>query len=407
MMKDQQSGATVASAVLTAGSTTIEAAADAGALPANAALVGKPAVVESNDASAVDLWVKSLQKELAAVVAQQKTLADQQKEIIEQLRQPARPPRKDFFDMAAAVAPILSGIIIAVGGAYFTTVYNQQQLKLQEIQTIEKFIPHLMGDEKSKKAAILAISSLTDAKLAAKVASLYASEGTVSALEQIRQHGTQGDRKIAGGALARALDTIAENYSDERRYQDAIATYKKALTVREQTYGGSDPRVVPGLNRLADLYRLHGDFALAETMLKRAVEIQRKHYGGDSLECIMALKQLQALYFAEGADVRANAIGAQISECEARLKTQGKSLRHEPALQIDGGEEPEVGHSFEQPPQEGIDNSNTSADAPSAAQNLSEQVHAGEAGARPAVTPAHNVPGNAGLQPAPETGATR
>lgn len=61
-------------------------------------------------------------------------------------------PVKDNWDKIAAVAPIISGMLIFLMGGYFTYAFNQQQLRLQEIQTIEKFIPHLMGNEQSKKA---------------------------------------------------------------------------------------------------------------------------------------------------------------------------------------------------------------------------------------------------------------
>src|SRR4030095_2171038 len=76
--------------------------------------------------------------------------------------------KKDGWDKIAAAAPIISGILISAMAGYFTFTYNQQQLRLQEIQTIEKFIPHLIGSEKSKKAAILAMSSLANTELAAR-----------------------------------------------------------------------------------------------------------------------------------------------------------------------------------------------------------------------------------------------
>jgi hypothetical protein len=63
-------------------------------------------------------------------------------------------PPKDIWDKIAALAPIISGMLIFVMGGYFTYSYNQQQLRVQEIQTIEKFIPHLMGNDQSKRAAI-------------------------------------------------------------------------------------------------------------------------------------------------------------------------------------------------------------------------------------------------------------
>lgn len=243
---------------------------------------------------------------------QQKELMAQQRQLMEQMeagRGTAFGLRKDLWDRLGAIAPILSGAIIAMGGAYFTTIYNQQQLKLQEIQTIEKFIPHLVGDERSKRAAILAISSLTDAKLAAKVAAIYASEGTVSALESIAEHGSSGDRKIANVALPGALDNMAENYRVERRYEDAINTYKKALIIRQSNYGDQSPRLVPSLSRLANIYISHAEYAEAEALLQRAISIQKSNYGYESVQVASALRSLAELYRVQGT----------LSKCESVL----------------------------------------------------------------------------------------
>src|SRR6185369_10701631 len=123
---------------------------------------------------------QKLQELISTVAEQQALILAQQKELKEKIGQQTY-PRKDGWDRLAALAPIFSAMIIAVIGACFTWSYNQQQLKVQQIQTIERFIPHLIGSEQSKRAAILAISSLGDARLAGKVASIFASSGTVSA----------------------------------------------------------------------------------------------------------------------------------------------------------------------------------------------------------------------------------
>jgi hypothetical protein len=145
--------------------------------------------------------------------------------------------KKDGWDKIGATAPILSGILISAMAGYFTFSYNQQQLRLQEIQTIEKFIPHLMGNEKSKKAAILAMSSLTNTKLAARFASLFASEGTVSALKSIATTGDTKDRSIATEALQKALETIAQRYALENKSNEADAL-NESLEQKEQAASG-------------------------------------------------------------------------------------------------------------------------------------------------------------------------
>src|SRR5262249_12387704 len=76
---------------------------------------------------------------------------------------------KDRWDKLGALAPLttlFSSLVIGAIGGWFTSTYNKAQLdqkatseareqrlkeeanKLQELQAVEKFIPHLAGDEK-------------------------------------------------------------------------------------------------------------------------------------------------------------------------------------------------------------------------------------------------------------------
>jgi tetratricopeptide (TPR) repeat protein len=268
------------------------------------------------------------EKALERLAQQQQQLLEKQESLLKQISENQKPLRKDIWDRLGAIAPILSGTIIALGGTYFTLAYNQQQLKLQEAQTIERFIPHLLGDEKSKRAAILAISSLTDAKMAAKVASIFASPGTVSALESIAENDTSGDRKALKGALAKALDNMAETYRMDKRYEDAIATYKKALDLQEQTSGKNSIQLVPNLNRIAELYAIHKDFDSAETLLKRASDIQKSGFGADSMQFAAQLRRLADLYKEQGLDAKSQSVMNQAVAIEQKLPaTAGSGVK--------------------------------------------------------------------------------
>jgi len=205
-------------------------------------------------------------------------------------------PIKDNWDKIAAVAPIVSGIFIFLAGGVFTYTYNQQQLKVQEIQTIEKFIPHLTGSEQSKKAAILAINSLADAKLAGRIASIYASQGTVSALQSISKTGTDKERAIAEQALKRTMDTL---HAREERLDNMENQYKQAI-------GGADSSSVAEADNPVNLigmavsYKTAGQYALAEQLLKRALTLTEKKHGADSLESAAIWRKLADLNVARG-----------------------------------------------------------------------------------------------------------
>lgn len=211
-------------------------------------------------------------------------------------KQSDRPP-KDIWDKTAAIAPIVSGTLIFAMGGICTYNYNQQQLRLQEIQTIEKFIPHLMGNEQSKRAAILAISSLTNAELAGKFAQIFASQGTVSALQSIAENGSEKEKNIAADALARALEKSRPREIDGSYQQALAAPAKLPLGLAE---GDADNSEAVKLESLAQICRDRGHLAASETLLKQAASLRLKASGGDSKEVVATLKKLADVQLALG-----------------------------------------------------------------------------------------------------------
>jgi len=121
------------------------------------------------------------------------------------------------WDKFATLSTFLSTVIIASIGAIFTAVYNakqnernedlkQQEIRISQIQTVEKFVPYLTGSEEQKRIAILALNSLGNAEVAAKLAELYPSQGTVAALKSIAKAAPEQERQLANAALQRIFD---------------------------------------------------------------------------------------------------------------------------------------------------------------------------------------------------------
>src|SRR5262245_50269108 len=91
---------------------------------------------------------------------------------IAELRKKVEKPPKDTWDKLAAMSGFVSGIIVVLIGFYATNVYNRrqkasedrrkdQEVLISQIQTIEKFIPHLSSEnEQTKGAALIAIAAL-------------------------------------------------------------------------------------------------------------------------------------------------------------------------------------------------------------------------------------------------------
>jgi tetratricopeptide (TPR) repeat protein len=219
----------------------------------------------------------------------------------------AAKPKKDNWDKIGAVAPIISGVMIFLMGGYFTYAFNQQQLKLQEIQTIERFIPHLMGNEQSKKAAILAISSLTNAELAAKFANIFASTGTVSALQKMADSGSEKEKTVASKALSDAMETLAEH---DNKLSGIEASYKHAIESSDGSDHESSADLAYNLCRLAEIYTIKGQYQLAEPLLTKALTIRETTYGAESPMVANTLKTMAEMYQGAG----------QIEQSQACLK---------------------------------------------------------------------------------------
>lgn len=225
-------------------------------------------------------------------------LQKQQQEII--LKLEAKAVRKDGWDKLQCMAPILSGFLIGGFGAFIGYSYNQQQIKLQEAETIERFIPHLAGNEKTKKAAILAMSSLTNTELAAKMASLFASEGTVSALESIARSGDVRERNLATEAMARAFNNMAQRSQDENNPDQAEAYLRKAIQLKEKVSGANSNELCESLDRLADLYAAQGKLDKAEPLLRRSLALKEKRPDGGSASTTDSIRRLAQIMDKKG-----------------------------------------------------------------------------------------------------------
>jgi hypothetical protein len=122
----------------------------------------------------------------------------------------ATPPRqpKDLWDKLQSVSGIVSGVLVAVIGAFATYIYNRRQreaaaadaaatqmaedaraereLRVQRVQTIQTFFPYLKSDdEREREAALIAVDALGDHELARQLAASYGGPAAFGALSRI------------------------------------------------------------------------------------------------------------------------------------------------------------------------------------------------------------------------------
>src|SRR5688572_17714966 len=114
----------------------------------------------------------------------------------ERVQQLSKPPR-DGWDKLAAISGVASLALGAVLGYLATWLVNRNRWKAEDeqrskelaviqAQTVQSFMTQLQSRKtKEVEAALLTIAALGNPKLAAELAGIYRSEGSVSALRKI------------------------------------------------------------------------------------------------------------------------------------------------------------------------------------------------------------------------------
>jgi len=153
-------------------------------------------------------------------------------------------PTKDRWDKLSALSPfatILSTLLIALVGWYFTQSYNrrqsdiaanqnQQQNRLLELETIEKMIPHLTANEESKRVALIAIHDLGNPRLAIEMAQLYPSAASIDVLQQLANLDDTDGRSQAIAALSFiAASDSSSNTLAETALQNAFRSQAQSI----------------------------------------------------------------------------------------------------------------------------------------------------------------------------------
>jgi len=232
---------------------------------------------------------------------------------------PSGKQAKDMWDKLAAIGPVISGICVFAIGGYFTYVHNQEQLRIQEIETMEKFLPRLSGDEQSKRAAILAISSLTNAELAKRITAIYASNGPASTMQSLAQNSIEKNKSAAAATQGQLLEKPTLSKS---RLKEIERNLKAAVDRQENSPDSQAQDLSYNLTKLADLYALEGEYDLAEPLLKSSLTLREKMYGPFNPQLVDILKSLSELNNLRGHKELADAYLLRARQIEEKLASE-------------------------------------------------------------------------------------
>jgi CHAT domain-containing protein len=97
-----------------------------------------------------------------------------------------------------------------------------------------------------------------------------------------------------------SLNNLAAIYHWQGRYLDAEPLVKRALVIRENTFGPNHPQVAESLQKLASLYLSQRQLANVEPLLKRSLAIRERALGPNHPDLAATLNSLAELYKQQG-----------------------------------------------------------------------------------------------------------
>ena len=137
--------------------------------------------------------------------------------------------KKDIWDKISSLSGIFLTALIAIVGLYFTDKYEManldrykvldeqnkiraaSQAKVQELETVEKLLPHLSGqdvDSTRQKLTLLALRELGNRDLAIQFAEILNTEGAKEALQYTVKTTDSAEERIAAEKALRRLTLV-------------------------------------------------------------------------------------------------------------------------------------------------------------------------------------------------------
>jgi ankyrin repeat protein len=143
---------------------------------------------------------------------------------------PQKGDKKDFLQALFQ----LSGVFLTLLGVVFAHIYNKRTKKLNELETIEKMLPHMGEDKQQRQAAsLVAIAHLATPELAARFVTVYPGLGSTLACLELLRSNTLKDKRILAQALPQLLISAARSGEEE------------TVNLLLNNFGKSEERLLP------------------------------------------------------------------------------------------------------------------------------------------------------------------
>jgi TonB family protein len=127
----------------------------------------------------------------------------------------------------------------------------------------------------------------------------YSAAGDYSSSTDALKRAVDVSRKIDGlfnAGQLELLDPLIAGYTAMNSIEDAQREQQYALNIAENTYGKSDPRIMPALDRTALWLESQGRFTTARQVHARALDIARKAGGDTDLRLVTPLRGIARTY---------------------------------------------------------------------------------------------------------------
>ena len=133
---------------------------------------------------------------------------------------------------------------------------------------------------------------------------------TLKVVDLLDHAANELDRSVGDDPLVKAtlLNAIGQTYNGLGLHREGLTVFQRALKVRREQLGDTDPDTLASMNNLAMAYHDVGRLDLAIPILSDTLEKRRKALGGDHPDTIETMNDLAVAFWKTGQAERDSAL---------------------------------------------------------------------------------------------------